>query len=163
VQRLAGLRRPVTAVLPQSISITGKLLGGWQVTGIDQFQTGTTCGVASGNDFAGVGQDGSFYSGRRYREYGISGLNSHRFRFRFGIECDIVIDIHLKAYSCYWDYGETSMKDDAVRLLQVGIAIVTFVVPALAGLSTPEPATVLLMGGGLAALILIARRKRARK
>ena len=55
------------------------------------------------------------------------------------------------------------MKDDAIRLLQVGIATVTFVVPALAGVSTPEPATVLLMGGGLATLVLIARRKRARK
>ena len=57
------------------------------------------------------------------------------------------------------------MKNDAVRLLQVGIAVVTFVVPALAGTTTPtpEPATVLLIGGGLAALILVARRKRARK
>ena len=55
------------------------------------------------------------------------------------------------------------MKNDAGRLLQVGIAVVTFVVPALAGNQTPEPATVLLMGGGLGALILIARRKRARK
>ena len=44
-------------------SLTGKLLGGWQITGINQFQTGTTCGVASGNDFAGVGQDGSFNCG----------------------------------------------------------------------------------------------------
>ena len=58
---------------------------------------------------------------------------------------------------------EFTMKNDAGRLLQVGIAVVTFVVPALAGNQTPEPATVLLMGGGLGALILIARRKRARK
>ena len=54
---------------------------------------------------------------------------------------------------------------NADRLLQVGIALVTFVVPALAGtvVVTPEPATVLLIGGGLGALILIERRRRARK
>ena len=56
------------------------------------------------------------------------------------------------------------MKNHADRLLQVGIALVTFVVPAFAGLvATPEPATVLLIGGGLGALILVARWKRARK
>jgi hypothetical protein len=57
------------------------------------------------------------------------------------------------------------MRDYLGRLLQVGIAIVTVVVPAVAGnpIVTPEPATVLLIGGGLGALILIARRKRARK
>ena len=43
--------------------LTGKLLGGWQISGISQFQTGTACGVASGNDYAGVGQDGSFNCG----------------------------------------------------------------------------------------------------
>jgi len=56
------------------------------------------------------------------------------------------------------------MKNHANRLLEVGIALVTFVVPAFAGTpQVPEPATVLLIGGGLGALILIARRKRARK
>ena len=32
-------------------------------TGINQFQTGTTCGVAAGIDYAGVGHDGSFNCG----------------------------------------------------------------------------------------------------
>ncbi|MEO8026329.1 MAG: TonB-dependent receptor, partial [Bryobacteraceae bacterium] len=44
-------------------SMSGKLLGGWQISGISQFQTGTTCGVAVGSDYAGVGQDGSFNCG----------------------------------------------------------------------------------------------------
>lgn len=49
------------------------------------------------------------------------------------------------------------------RALQVGIALLTLVVPAFAGGSpVPEPGTVLLIGGGLGALILFARRKRAR-
>lgn len=56
------------------------------------------------------------------------------------------------------------MKNQAARLLQVGIALITVVVPAFAGgPPVPEPATVLLIGGGLGALILIARRKRNRK
>ncbi len=37
----------------------GKLLGGWQISGITQFQTGNPCGVAVNNDYVGVGQDGS--------------------------------------------------------------------------------------------------------
>jgi hypothetical protein len=37
----------------------GKILGGWQVSGITQFQTGNPCGIAVNNDYAGVGQDGN--------------------------------------------------------------------------------------------------------
>jgi predicted heme/steroid binding protein len=44
-------------------NLAGKLLGGWQISGITQFQTGTTCGFGVGNDYAGVGQDGSFNCG----------------------------------------------------------------------------------------------------
>ena len=33
----------------------GKLLGGWQVTGVSQFQTGTPFTVGTGDDFAGIG------------------------------------------------------------------------------------------------------------
>jgi hypothetical protein len=40
-------------------SLSGKILGGWQVSGITQFQTGTTCSVLRNNDYAGTGQDGN--------------------------------------------------------------------------------------------------------
>src|SRR5258708_4652949 len=40
-------------------NLAGKIMGGWQVSGIFQAQTGTTCGVAVSNDYVGVGQDGS--------------------------------------------------------------------------------------------------------
>ncbi len=40
-------------------NFAGKVLGGWQLSGITQFQTGTPCSVATSNDYAGVGQDGS--------------------------------------------------------------------------------------------------------
>jgi hypothetical protein len=36
-------------------TLAGKLLGGWQISGVTQFQTGTPCSVGSQDDFAGVG------------------------------------------------------------------------------------------------------------
>ena len=39
--------------------LTGKLLGGWQISGIFQAQTGQPCSVGKSNDYAGVGLDGS--------------------------------------------------------------------------------------------------------
>ncbi|MBM3804804.1 MAG: TonB-dependent receptor [Acidimicrobiia bacterium] len=38
----------------------GKLLGGWQIAGVAQFQTGTPVTVGSNSDFAGVGGVGNF-------------------------------------------------------------------------------------------------------
>ena len=57
------------------------------------------------------------------------------------------------------------MKNHVALSLQLLAGLIAVTAPALAGAvtPTPEPASVLLMGGGLAAVILIARRKRARK
>jgi hypothetical protein len=44
-------------------TMAGKLLGGGQISGVNQFQTGTPCGVGTNNDFAGVGEYGSFGCG----------------------------------------------------------------------------------------------------
>jgi len=44
-------------------TVTGKLLGGWQLSGNSQFQTGAPCGIGTNNDFAGVGEVGSFGCG----------------------------------------------------------------------------------------------------
>jgi hypothetical protein len=57
------------------------------------------------------------------------------------------------------------MRKHIELLVQLLAGLVAVSIPALAGLPspTPEPASVLLMGGGIAALILIARRKRAQK
>jgi hypothetical protein len=41
----------------------GKVLGGWELSGAVQFQTGTPCGIGTNNDFAGVGEFGSFGCG----------------------------------------------------------------------------------------------------
>src|SRR5438445_1353954 len=41
----------------------GKALGGWQISGITQFQTGLPCSVAGANDYAGVGLDSNFGCG----------------------------------------------------------------------------------------------------
>ncbi|HEY2015424.1 MAG TPA: TonB-dependent receptor, partial [Bryobacteraceae bacterium] len=43
-------------------NFAGKVLGGWQLSGITQFQTGTPCAIVSNNDYAGVGQDGNWDS-----------------------------------------------------------------------------------------------------
>ena len=57
------------------------------------------------------------------------------------------------------------MKDRIALLLQLGVVFATAVVPAFAGgpVITPEPASVLLVGGGIGALILLARWKRSQK
>jgi hypothetical protein len=51
----------------------GKLLGGWQISGVTQFQTGTPCGVGSANDYAGVGAVGSFGCGNAGQYWVING------------------------------------------------------------------------------------------
>jgi predicted heme/steroid binding protein len=43
--------------------LVGKALGGWQISGITQFQTGLPCGIAAPNDYAGVGLDSNFGCG----------------------------------------------------------------------------------------------------
>ena len=40
-----------------------KALGGWSIAGTAQFQTGTPCGIGANNDYAGVGEYGSFGCG----------------------------------------------------------------------------------------------------
>ena len=40
-----------------------KWIGGWSIAGTAQFQTGTPCGVGTNNDFAGIGEYGSFGCG----------------------------------------------------------------------------------------------------
>ena len=53
----------------------------------------------------------------------------------------------------------------ALTLLQCGVVFAAVAVPALAGMPTitPEPASIVLIGGGIGALILIGRWKRAQK
>jgi Carboxypeptidase regulatory-like domain/TonB-dependent Receptor Plug Domain len=44
-------------------NLTGKLLGGWRLGGVAQFQTGAPCGIGTSIDYAGVGEYGSFGCG----------------------------------------------------------------------------------------------------
>ena len=48
-------------------NLTGKVLGGWQVTGVIQFQTGTPFSVQTGDDFAGVGTGSGNGTGQQQR------------------------------------------------------------------------------------------------
>ncbi|MBZ5624284.1 MAG: carboxypeptidase regulatory-like domain-containing protein [Acidobacteriia bacterium] len=43
--------------------VAGKVLGGWQVSGLIQYQSGTPTSVGRGTDYAGVGVDGSLAGG----------------------------------------------------------------------------------------------------
>jgi predicted heme/steroid binding protein len=43
--------------------LIGKVLGGWQISGLTQFQTGLPCSVAGPADYAGVGLDANFGCG----------------------------------------------------------------------------------------------------
>ena len=60
-----------------STTLKGKLLGGWEIAGAAQFQTGTPCGIGTNNDFAGVGEFGSFGCGSQ-GQYWISERAGHR-------------------------------------------------------------------------------------
>ena len=45
-------------------TLSGKLLGGWQISGVTQFQTGLPCSVAGPKDYTGVGLDSNFGCGQ---------------------------------------------------------------------------------------------------
>jgi hypothetical protein len=53
--------------------LTGKLLGGWQVSGVTQFQTGLPCSIAGGSDYAGVGLDSNFGCGVNGQYWQVNG------------------------------------------------------------------------------------------
>ncbi len=49
--------------------LSGKVLGGWQISGVNQFQTGAPCGVFGPNDYAQVGETGSLGCGQTSGEF----------------------------------------------------------------------------------------------
>ena len=51
----------------------GRTLGGWQISGITQFQTGLPCSVAAANDYAGVGLDSNFGCGVNGQYWAVNG------------------------------------------------------------------------------------------
>ena len=48
-------------------------LGGWQISGLLQFQSGTPCSVAGGSDYAGVGLDSNFGCGVNGQYWAVNG------------------------------------------------------------------------------------------
>ncbi len=72
-------------------TLKGKLLGGWQISGVTQFQTGTPFSVATGDDFAGVGTGGGSqfwvvngdpHLARGDRQFSFGGAADQAFYFR---------------------------------------------------------------------------------
>ena len=54
-------------------TLSGKLLGGWQISGVTQFQTGLPCSVAGPTDYTGVGLDSNFGCGQNGQYWVVSG------------------------------------------------------------------------------------------
>jgi hypothetical protein len=54
-------------------TLSGKLLGGWQISGVTQFQTGLPCSVAGPADYTGVGLDSNFGCGQNGQYWVVSG------------------------------------------------------------------------------------------
>ena len=50
-----------------------KMLGGWEIAGTAQFQTGTPCGIGTNADFAGAGEYGSLGCGSEGQFWNLSG------------------------------------------------------------------------------------------
>jgi hypothetical protein len=59
-------------------TLAGKVLGGWEISGASQFQTGTPCGIGTNNDFAGVSSTdlGSFGCGSEGQFWVLNGSPS---------------------------------------------------------------------------------------
>ncbi|HEX4229613.1 MAG TPA: TonB-dependent receptor plug domain-containing protein [Bryobacteraceae bacterium] len=53
--------------------LAGSLLGGWELNGTIQAQTGTPCGIGSNNDYADVGEYGSFGCGNEGQFWVLNG------------------------------------------------------------------------------------------
>ncbi len=68
--------------------LAGRALGGWQVSGIVQYQTGTPSSVAVGTDYAGVGQDGSISNGGQFWNYSATPDVIHQFSYNNGGTAD---------------------------------------------------------------------------
>ncbi len=94
-------------------NLTGKILGGWQLSGIVQFQTGTPSSVAVGTDYVGVGQDGSMSGGGQFWSHSAVPDIVHNIALNGGGTAD----------PAYW----FSVKDSSGNLLFTRPAAGTFV------------------------------------
>lgn len=59
-------------------TLAGKTLGGWEISGSSQFQTGMPCSVGAPNDYAGVGEVGSFNCASSVGQFWVQNGNPKR-------------------------------------------------------------------------------------
>ena len=68
--------------LKNNTELEGRVLGGWSLAATAQFQTGPPCGAGANNDYAGVGETGSFGCGSEGQFWVLNGpvtINSGAF------------------------------------------------------------------------------------
>jgi hypothetical protein len=61
-------------IFRNSSGFAGRFLGGWRISGIAQFQTGTPCGVMGSTDFAGAGNDTNLGCGNNGQYFVVNGV-----------------------------------------------------------------------------------------
>jgi hypothetical protein len=73
-----------------SNNLTGKLLGGWQLSGTAQFQTGSPCGVGANTDYAGVSSNdlGTFGCGSEGQFWVVNGTPTILGNFASGLNAN---------------------------------------------------------------------------
>jgi len=96
-------------------SWSGKLLGGWQISGTAQFQTGSPCGIGANTDYAGVSSNdlGSFGCGNEGQFWILNGTPQIVGQFAGGIGAN--------ASSPHWFTASVTQPTPGTFNLQQGV------------------------------------------
>ena len=95
--------------LREQNTLTSKILGGWRIAGVAQFQTGSPCGIGTSNDFAGIGTaEGSFGCGSENEFYMMNGKPKILHNFA-GYGCPLTAGSNACRYFSIYNADGTSI------------------------------------------------------